>query len=188
MAFLTRAEAVRATPSRMRNARLAEAELRKAATAPLDTTFDIFLSHSSEDAIVVAGVKSLLEADGLTVYVDWIQDARLDRRRVNKESAAVLRTRMNSCRYFVYASSRSSVDSKWMPWELGYFDGRRPGRVGILPVVASGHDTFNGVEYLSLYPLIERYFLNGATRFVRVIGVAPSGQSAASLLSSLAQS
>jgi hypothetical protein len=39
-----------------------------------------------------------------------------------------------------------------MPWELGYFDGMKPGHVGIVPIVASEDDTFPGQEYLGLYP------------------------------------
>ena len=61
-----------------------------------------------------------------------------------------------------------------MPWELGYFDGRRPGRIGILPIVASAQDTFAGVEYLALYPLIQDSRLlagpeNSLTSPVRVV-------------------
>lgn len=46
---------------------------------------------------------------------------------------------MNHFRYPLYASSRASPQSKWMPWELGYFDGRRSGRlVGEAPTAATG--------------------------------------------------
>lgn len=32
--------------------------------------FDIFLSHSSDDAVTIAGIKTILERDGSRVYVD----------------------------------------------------------------------------------------------------------------------
>jgi hypothetical protein len=157
VAYLTRPEAIRAAQGALGYLHLAHSELRKSAATPLTAHFDVFLSHSSEDAEVVAGVKALVEADGLSVYVDWLEDPQLDRSRVTPATAEVLRTRMNHCRYLVYASSRSSSTSRWMPWELGYFDGRRPGSVGILPVVGSSTDSFVGVEYLGLYPVLERF-------------------------------
>lgn len=39
--------------------------------------------------------------------------------------------------------------------ELGYFDGRRNGRVGILPILDSPGDAFRGLEYLGLYQILE---------------------------------
>lgn len=60
-----------------------------------------------------------------------------------------------------------------MPWELGYFDGRRPAHVGILPIVANQGETFRGIEYLGLYPLVERVnFQRGGTRFGHFTGAS----------------
>lgn len=55
-----------------------------------------------------------------------------------------------------FATSTSSPDSKWMPWELGYFDGLRQGRIAIVPLVATEGAAFRGQEYLGLYPKVER--------------------------------
>ena len=35
--------------------------------------YDIFLSHSSSDAEIVAGLKLEIEDLGFSVYVDWIE-------------------------------------------------------------------------------------------------------------------
>jgi hypothetical protein len=153
MAFVTFAEARAA--SRAAGILLAESELRESASTPRTATFDVFLSHSSEDADIIAGVKAILERDGLSVYVDWLEDPQADRRRVTPETARLLRDRMNHCKFLLYASSSASRTTKWMPWELGYFDGNRPGRVGVLPLVASAASTFQGQEYLGLYPPFE---------------------------------
>jgi hypothetical protein len=119
----------------------------------MDIPFDIFMSHSYEDAEIIAGAKLIIEQNsGLTVYVDWIEDAQADRSRVTAGTADMLRQRMNHCRFLLYATSRSSPNSKWMPWELGYFDGLKGGSVGILPIVQSTDDSFKGQEYLGLYP------------------------------------
>lgn len=94
--------------------------------------YDIFLSHSFKDAEIILGVKKVIEDLGLTVYVDWIEDADLDRNKVTVKTAAVLRERMKSCSSLVYAHSANSGTSVWMPWELGYFDGLREHQVWIL--------------------------------------------------------
>jgi hypothetical protein len=150
--YLTRSQVV-GLARRQRGFRTAAAELREAATtASFDQTFDVFVSHSSKDADLIWGVKLRLELDGLQVYVDWIVDPQLDRTRVSKATAAILRQRMKQCRFLVYVATAASRDSRWMPWELGYFDGLRRGRVGILPIDGMPGADFPGVEYLGLYP------------------------------------
>jgi hypothetical protein len=188
MAYLTRTEAIRAARARFRYRDLMEAELRKSAHSGVDTYFDIFLSHSYEDAEVIAGVAALLEADGLTVYVDWLEDPQLDRSQVTPATARHLRTRMDHCGFLLYASSKSAIKSKWMPWELGYFDGHRPQRVGILPIVTNPLEGFTGVEYLGLYPTIERIeFQDLKTRFGRYSRTDRYGARSAATLKTLAQ-
>lgn len=152
MPYVTVAQARSASRSAWSTRSAAESQMIKCARAPLTTTYDIFLSHAYEDAEVIAGVKVLIEKEHLSVYVDWIEDAQTDRSRVTPATADLLRQRMNHCRYLLFATTRSSPSSKWMPWELGYFDGLRPNHVGILPVVHSTGDDFKGQEYLGLYP------------------------------------
>jgi hypothetical protein len=154
VAFLTTERARAASPYPSRPS-LTETALRKSAAAARETTFDVFLSHSRLDADVIAGVKVLLERRGMTVYVDWIDDPQLDRSRVTPQTADVLRMRMQHSKSLIFATSESSPSSKWMPWELGYFDGSKPGHIAILPLVQSAGSTFVGQEYLGLYPLIE---------------------------------
>lgn len=162
MAFVTLGEARAAASSRGFTASAAQAELRKAAAAPMTTHYDFFLSHTREDAAVIAGIKALLEGEGWKVYVYWAEgDATA---RVNAATAADLRKRMNNCQALIYASSQASPNSKWMPWELGYFDGRKPGRVAIMPLPTSSSTDFEGQEYLELYPNLERFSWTDGTR------------------------
>ena len=153
MTYVTLTSARAAASARGLTRTLAEAEMRKAASAPLSTQYDVFLSHAREDVDVVAGLRSLLEREGLTVYVYWMEPQPT---QVTPETAAKLRTRMEHCKSLIYASSHASPNSKWMPWELGYFDGYRPGHVAILPLVAAGSSSFVGQEYLALYPHVEQ--------------------------------
>ena len=67
--------------------------------------YDIFLSHSSLDNELIAGLKLILEDMGLKVYVDW-NDKRLDPNHVTPETAVVLRERMKQCKSLLYAFER----------------------------------------------------------------------------------
>lgn len=119
------------------------------------SSFDIFLSHSKLDSDLVLGVKSVLESIGKTVYVDWIDDPLLDRSNVTPKTAEKLRMRMRQCKSLFYAHSENATTSRWMPWEIGYFDGFKS-NVAILPIVRGENQTsFAGVEYLGLYPYVD---------------------------------
>lgn len=119
-------------------------------------SYDVFLSHAYQDGEVILGVKKIIEGLGLTVYVDWIDDAGLDRGKVTSRTAQLLRERMRASLCLVYVHSSNSAQSVWMPWELGYFDGFQPSHVWILPLVSSYDSEFNGQEYLGLYPPLEK--------------------------------
>ncbi len=138
----------------------AESELRTAKLAAdrSAATYDIFLSHSSEDAIYIKALRDQLVEVGFTVYVDWIDDPQLDRSNVTKHTAAVLRTRMNSCQSLLYATSQAAKKSVWMPWELGFMDSKTDARIAIVPIVDDNQaDTeFRGQEYLGLYPYFDK--------------------------------
>jgi hypothetical protein len=130
------------------------------AAAKFDATreYDIFLSHSYHDARLhpedLLELKGQIEELGLSVYVDWIEDPALDRTEVTKETAERLRQRMRRAKALLFAVSENSSDSRWMPWELGYCDGRgKP--VAVAPLVArAGQHFYEGQEYLGLYPYL----------------------------------
>lgn len=119
-------------------------------------SFDIFLSHSIMDSELVLGVKTLLEERGHKVYVDWQYDSELSRENVTKETAAILRQRMRQCKSLVYVATDNATNSKWMPWEIGYFDGLRSTCIAILPLLDDANSAFKGQEYLGLYPLVTK--------------------------------
>ncbi|HFE9762327.1 TPA: toll/interleukin-1 receptor domain-containing protein [Acinetobacter baumannii] len=120
-------------------------------------SYDVFLSHSVKDAKIVLGVKNWLEENGMKVYVDWIDDKQLDRSHVTSSTAEVLRTRMRQSSALLYIATDNSSQSKWMPWELGFFDGYSVGKVAILPILSSENDSFYGQEYLGLYPSVKNW-------------------------------
>ncbi|MBU0556044.1 MAG: toll/interleukin-1 receptor domain-containing protein [Alphaproteobacteria bacterium] len=167
--MVLRADEVRnaARRARQRASKSDEALLREARDTA-KTKFDIFLSHSHQDRELVLGAKQLIEESGRTVYVDWIEDARLDRSKVSREHADKLRVRMRQCDTLFYAHTPSASVSKWCPWELGYFDAfSHPDcQVYVLPILEGG-ERYEGQEYLSLYETVDLSTYHHRPRRVR---------------------
>lgn len=122
--------------------------------------FDVFLSHSYTDAVGlneqdVLALIEIFEKESITVYIDWQTDSDLDRNNVSPETAKFLRFRMRCSKTLLYLSTVNASKSKWMPWELGFFDGYK-GRVAILPISTGSYtpSSFHGQEYLGLYDYV----------------------------------
>lgn len=117
---------------------------------------DIFLSHSYMDQDLIKGIVDYLEGFGFSVYVDWIEDKQLDRTCVTAETAKTLRAKMGLSKSLLYAFTENATTSCWMPWELGYFDGKN-GRAAVLPIkkTPSSADTYKGTEFVGIYPVVK---------------------------------
>jgi hypothetical protein len=166
MAYMTRAQASAYGVRRLGSV-TASAQLAYEALNQTKGPFDIFLSHSYVDAKEVLGVKRYLEDLGYRVYVDWLIDRQLSRENVTAATADLLRTRMQESKSMVVVASASSADSRWIPWELGYFDGRSNGRIAIFPLVEHSDDSWVGREYLGLYPAVVEFPAIGTDPQVR---------------------
>jgi hypothetical protein len=137
---------------------------------------DIFLSHSFRDAELVLGLRQKLKEDyGYSVYVDWLEDPQLDRTHVTSETATTLRSRMDECRSLCYAVTPSAPLSKWMPWECGYFDGKK-GRTAILPLTEQAASEYVGQEYLGIYPYVMEDVVTGQMKNVLWVHDSPTSR------------
>lgn len=84
-------------------------------------TFDLFLSHSSKDVDTLFQMKTMLNSQGLNVYIDWVNDReQLRRELTNRATAKVIIERIKSCKAMMYIHTEASTASQWTPWELGY--------------------------------------------------------------------
>lgn len=83
--------------------------------------YDLFLSHSYKDSAKLINLKDELNALGLNVYVDWVNDKdELLRSKTCAETAVIIAERMKICDAILYVHTESSLLSRWTPWELGF--------------------------------------------------------------------
>lgn len=155
MAFITADQARTAAESLRQKTRKTEGEILRDSRDTSRDSFDIFLSHSSQDKELVVGAKHIIEQHGFSVYVDWIDDAQRNV-VVDRRLAERLRVRMRQCESLFYLHTPSASLSKWCPWELGFFDGLKTPekRVFIFPVIDHGQ-SYKGQEYLDLYDTVD---------------------------------
>lgn len=135
-----------------------ESYIKKSKT-PYYDTFDIFLCHSSSDIDEIIKLKSyLLKKYNKKAYVCEVDDPQLNPAKANKETAKILQERMKASEELYFVLSKNTQKSIWMPWELGYFDGRKHKNIKIFPLIDDSEYEifdFEGQEYLELYPLFE---------------------------------
>lgn len=157
MALFRKSDLTKVTINKSFSSDTAESILiREAASFSAAKTYDIFISHSYNDADDILKVKQIIEDMGFSTYVDWLEDRQLSRSNVNKATAKTLRLRMARCKSLFYVTSDNAYNSKWMPWELGYFDALK-GKVAILPILQNQiTNSYEGQEYLGLYSYVTK--------------------------------
>jgi hypothetical protein len=135
-----------------------------------------------EDAEKAKGLKRRIESFGLTC---WIDDDDEEMKRLQtavpvdyKALTDRIREHLRTCRCLIYAYSARSRASRWMPWELGFFDGRWGRRlIGIYDldegakedlVRSELSDSEVGVpEFLQIYSELEPATLENFLQYVR---------------------
>lgn len=152
-----RARAIKGTPLNESATTILGSRMKKQASEP---KHDIFLSHAYEDRQLILGVALTIEDLGYSVYLDWRDDPQLDRKNITSKTTETLRERMKGSKCLFYSVTQHATDSKWMPWELGFMDGRNS-RSAIIPIAGSFTTSYSGTEYLGIYPYVSDD--NGAT-------------------------
>jgi len=84
--------------------------------------YDVFLSHSAYDTKQLLTLKQKLNAEGLVVYIDWVNDkVMMDRRNQNEDTWNVLKLRMDESKKMLFVMTDNSLRSTWTPKEIDYF-------------------------------------------------------------------
>jgi hypothetical protein len=117
--------------------------------------YDVFLSQTIKDQEIVFGVYAYLTEElGVTVFCDWIEAPDSDRAKVTPQNARYIRNKMRRSSSLLFLDTENADQSKWMCWELGWFDSAN-GKIGVLPVLRNSNDSYRGREFLGLYPVVE---------------------------------
>lgn len=115
----------------------------------------VFLSHKhDENTTLITQVRGFFLSLDAELYIDWMDE---DMPRVtNPETAQILKTRIASMSKFVLLATPRSIESIWIPWELGIADKTKGlSNIAILPVIHSG-SIWERREYYGLYSRIEK--------------------------------
>ena len=111
--------------------------------------YDLFLSHSSFDSELLLSLKSVLNHSNVNVYVDWVSDSNaLKRELTNVNTANTIIERLKSSKALLYIHTQASQNSKWTPWELGFFHALK-GKICIYNL-----DNIEKAPYLDIYPIV----------------------------------
>jgi hypothetical protein len=115
--------------------------------------YDVFLSHAAQDAEEADKVRAMLLEAKFRVYCDRYDDPELDRSNVTAATAERLKQRMRRSNAMVFVMTGNSHFSKWMPWELGFFDGVR-GKILVYPVDEAALGAAHQQQYVSLFKIL----------------------------------
>ena len=118
----------------------------------LSAKITMFLSHSHKDKELAKGLKNHLSGFGVNVYID-IEDSDMPG-STNRETAERIKLAISGLHFFLILATRNAMESKWVPWEVGIADGKKPhDKILVVPVVDPAGN-FHGAEYMQLYKRI----------------------------------
>ena len=112
----------------------------------------VFLSHKHDESEeLIEQVKGFFAGLGAKTYIDW-QDKDMPQ-VTNSETAEKLKRRIRDSNKFVILATPQSINSNWIPWEIGLADQMKGlSNIAILPIVNDAN-TWDRREYYRLYSL-----------------------------------
>lgn len=119
------------------------------------STTSVFLSHSHHDKALIIQVKTFFENLGISIYVDWADETMPE--KTNGITAQNIKRQIRENDKFVLLATNSAITSQWCNWEVGIGDSYKLSsrKIALLPL-AENNGTWNGSEYLQIYPRIEK--------------------------------
>jgi hypothetical protein len=112
-----------------------------------------FLCHSHKDRAYALGLKAIIESQGGSLYIDWLDEEMPE--TPNRITAQRIKDKVAACDLFLFLATENSMVSRWCPWEIGYADGKKP--IDSIVIVPTKDDLgrFHGNEYLQVYRRLE---------------------------------
>lgn len=113
----------------------------------------VFLSHKHDEAQELRNTIALLHSLGVSVYVDWLDEAISP--VTSGKTAQRIKQKIRANKKFILLATQGAISSKWCNWELGFGDAHKyVSDIALLPVTEND-GTWKGNEYLQIYPAIE---------------------------------
>ncbi len=115
----------------------------------------VFLSHSHYDKDVMEQAKYFFENLGVSIYVDWADETMPE--KPNGVTAQKIKSQIILNDKFILLATNNAISSKWCNWEVGLGDAFKFSnkKIALLPL-ADSNGSWNGNEYLQIYPRIEK--------------------------------
>lgn len=126
----------------------------------------IFLSHSHHDKEELEQAKIFFENLGISIYVDWA-DKTMPERTSGITAQQIKNQIISANDKFILLATNNAIASKWCNWEVGIADAFKLNnkKIALLPI-ADNSGSWNGNEYLQIYPRIEQSSLNLSDYYV----------------------
>lgn len=115
---------------------------------------DTFLAHSSNDIDLIKNIIRYFQKLGAKPYIDK-DDMELPI-NTSPKTASTLIFSIEACNRFVVVVTDNSINSKWVPWELGVANSKKEYKdIAILPISsAKVNGDWKDNEYLGIYQQI----------------------------------
>jgi TIR domain len=115
----------------------------------------IFLCHAHTEKSIVEQAKLFFENLGISIYVDW-EDQSMPEKPDGTTAINIKNQIISKNEKFVVLATNNAIASKWCNWEIGIADPfKNPDKKMALLPIADNNKTWNGNEYLQIYPRIE---------------------------------
>lgn len=127
----------------------------------------VFLSHSHEDLKNGFLNKAIvfLRKSGVRIYIDSLDNSLPP--FTSAETAQKIKDQIKANKKFIFLATTNAINSKWCNWELGFGDAHKYiDHIALFPL-ADEISSWNGTEYLRIYPRIEES--NFTNEFFKVI-------------------
>lgn len=119
----------------------------------------VFLSHKHGEVNILQDVIAFLKEEGVDIYVDWMDEDMPA--YTNAKTAIRLKEKIKVANKFILVATPNAINSKWCNWELGLGDAAKYiEHIALLPIERTSQ-SFNGAEYLKIYPYIDYEDGNG---------------------------
>lgn len=133
-----------------------KASINKSLTESFSIKPTIFLSHKHDDKKYIKSTIGFLLDQGVSqddIYIDWLDSDMPP--TTNIDTATKLKQKINLSKRFIVLATPASINSIWIPWELGIADIKKGlSNIAILPVTTNTN-AWKDREYYGIYNTIE---------------------------------